>query len=320
MKQMITGKKLPPRREDIPRKFQIMSWEKIQEVIEDCGDVYVREKHGAGKNKLILLPEAFFDLKAITCYGRWAPQNICEQKLQGLGYFIQDKEENHYTIVSHLLQIHTMNRSLLSASQIGEDGDTTGLDFLMYYRNEYLQNEKKFNFDEYGALVNPFLDICGGSEYVLEAHTHPNIGCFLSGPDKALGAARAAKLPVVSLVVDPIRKEMLAATGKNFAETEVIVYDRRSDAQPETKKVGKKRIELSHVPEKLQVNIRPKNSQEEKVDLTESLTPEQLVEVCNSLLRKGVNGKVKCWRFGKKLRINIKMIIERGGFDVSECD
>ena len=55
-----------------------------------------------------------------------------------------------------------------------------------------MQHEKECNTDSYGKTVDPFLKRYGSSEFVLEGHTHPDLGVFWSRTDRVSGAARAA--------------------------------------------------------------------------------------------------------------------------------
>lgn len=219
---------LPKRRKEVPREYPSLSLSKITETIEDnCGDIVVRERHGEGRNKVIILPEAFRELEVMISYGRRSPMNVNEQKYVGYGHIMDDR--GHVIIVvSHFIQIETMNRNPVGASNLGPNGEyNPGLDFLEYHRDEFLKNEAKCNTDAYGATVDPFLSRCGPSEYVLEGHTHPDLGVFFSGPDRTSGAARAANAPISIFVCDPIRKQMLGCIGKNFDAAEVIVYTRK---------------------------------------------------------------------------------------------
>ncbi|MCD8005934.1 MAG: hypothetical protein LUF29_03020 [Oscillospiraceae bacterium] len=227
---MSNYKPLPPdNRQNHPRTFPICSFEKAKEIIESsCGNVYIAERHGKGENKVIILPEAFRELEVMVSYGRRSPMNSKEQKFLGFGHFMVDENGNHITVVSHFIQVHTMNRTATSASSLGPNGEyNPGIDFLEYYREEFLANEEKYNIDAFGYLVDPFLEKYGPSEYVFEGHTHPGIGVFYSGTDRASGTARAATSPICIFVCDPIRRQMLGSIGKDFAEAEVIVYSRR---------------------------------------------------------------------------------------------
>lgn len=153
--------------------------------------------------------------------------NVYEQKLYGMGHFLIDDDGNVITIISHIIEIQTMNRNPVGASNLGPNGEyNLGLDFLEYHREEFLRNEAKFNTDAFGYQIDPFLNLCGPSEFVLEGHTHPDLGVFYSETDKVSGAARAASSPVCIFVCDPIRKKMLGSIGKDFAEAEIIVFSR----------------------------------------------------------------------------------------------
>ncbi len=222
---------MPPRPARKERQYPVAEFSKILEVIEkSCGNVFIAERHGRGNSKVIILPEAMKELDVMLSYGRKAPGNILEQKYLGYGHIVKDGNGNVIIIVKHFIEIHTMNRSAVSAENLGPNGEQNpGLDFLEYYRDEFLRNEAKYNTDAYGFPVDPFMDKLGPSEFVLEGHTHPDIGVFFSHTDKVSGSARAASTPISIFVCDPIRKEMLAAVGSQFAKAEVIVYSRSSE-------------------------------------------------------------------------------------------
>lgn len=219
---------LPKRRPVEPRTFPVCSFNRACSLIErKCGEVYIAERHGKGKNKVIILPEATQELKTMISYGRRSPMNLKEQKYVGYGHFMVDEEGHMITIVKHFIEIQTMNHNSVGASNLGPNGENNpGLDFLEYHREEFLKNEVEYNTDAFGYKVDPFLNTCGVSEFVLEGHTHPNLGVFYSQTDRVSGSARAASLPVCIFVCDPVRKEMLGSIGRDFAEAEVIVYDR----------------------------------------------------------------------------------------------
>ena len=225
---------MPTRRPASSKTYPICSLKKAMDIIDKkCGDVYIMEKHGKGLNKVIFLPEATRELSVMLSYGRPSPMNVNELKLQGYGQtFLLDDECHTLTIVAHFIEVPTNNRSATSAGNLGVNGENNpGLDILEYKRKEYLKGEYDFNIDEYGHQINPFLKFGGPSKFILEGHTHPNLGVFFSGPDKESGAARAASSPVCIFVCDPIRKKMLAAIGKSFAEAEIIVYSRGTTPQ-----------------------------------------------------------------------------------------
>lgn len=230
---MTNSTPMPARRPRQPRTYPVCSFKKAMDMIKSkCGEVYVKERHGKGHNKVIFLPEPAQELNSITSYGRRSPMNVFEQKLYGMGHFMVDDNGNMISIISHVIEIQTMNRNPVGASNLGPNGEyNPGLDFLEYHREEYLRNETKYNMDAYGCQVDPFLKLCGPSEFVLEGHTHPDLGVFYSGTDKVSGAARAASSPICIFVCDPIRKKMLGSIGKDFDEAEIIVFSRGVDPQ-----------------------------------------------------------------------------------------
>lgn len=227
---MFNATPLPPKRVIVVEEYPVLSMKKIMNLIRrNCGSAYISERHGKGFNKVIVLPEATREFEVMVSYGRRSPMNVLEQKYAGYGHFLRDEHDNNILIVSHFIEIQTMNRNSIGASNLGPNGENNpGLDFLMYHRDEFIKNERKYNTDAYGYLVDPFLDICGPSVFVLEGHTHPDLGVFYSGTDKQSGMARAAVSPVCIFVCDPIRKQMLGSVGKDFKEAEIIVFSRRT--------------------------------------------------------------------------------------------
>lgn len=222
---------IPARRHRRPREYPVVGIDEVMNTAEKECNAVVGERYGSGKNKVILLPEAAERLYSIVSYGRRSPMNFCEQKINGLGHFLIDEEGNHITVISHVIEINTMNRTPYGASITAPDGSYNhGLEFFSYYSDEFVQHEAEFNTDAFGFKADPFLKLCGASEYAADIHTHPSLGVFFSSADRNNGAARAASLPIAIMVIDPIKKKMLAATGKDFEDTEIIIYKRRQKA------------------------------------------------------------------------------------------
>lgn len=251
MKNKTETPMLPPRREHTPRTYPVLSAQKIAEIIESkCGNVRVAESHGKGRNKVFFLPEAYQEYKMIVSHGRRSPMNHNEKKFIGLGHFLMGEENTVNIVVAHFIEVLTTNRSTVSASCLGPNGEASpGLDFLEYHREEFLRHEKQYNQDACGCMVDPFLKLCGSSECVLDGHTHPNLGVFFSGPDKANGAARAASAPVCIFVCDPVRSEMLGCVGREFDSAEIIAYDRTTQtaARPEEHEENRTRDYISEL-------------------------------------------------------------------------
>lgn len=220
---------LPFREKRANRNFPVLDASSIEKTIEsNCKNAHVVERHGKGPNKIYILPEAFGELKHIISYGRRSPMNHHEQKFIGFGHFFHESTGHMNIVVSHFIEIPTKNRGPMSAGNLGPNGEyNDGIDFLAYYREEFQKKEKQFNTDAFGYSVDPFLEKSAGSEYVLEGHSHPDLGVFFSSPDEESGVARAAKLPICIFVCDPIRRKILACVGKDFDAAEVILHDRR---------------------------------------------------------------------------------------------
>ena len=221
---------LPPREKRANRNFPVLDATVIEKTIKDeCRDAYLAERHGNGNNKVFVLPEAKWELDHIVSYGRRSPKNHCEQKFNGYGHIFLNPTGHINTVITHFIEIPTKNRGKTSASNLGPNGEyNEGIDFLVYYREEFLKKEREYNTDASGYPVNPFLKNSTGSEFVLEGHTHPDLGVFFSETDRETGFHRAATMPICSFVCDPIRRKMLACIGKNFEAAEIILFDRKS--------------------------------------------------------------------------------------------
>ena len=285
---MINTTPIPPKKARATKEYPILSMKKIMGLIRrNCGSVYVSERHGKGFYKVIVLPEAAREFAVMVSYGRRSPMNVLEQKYEGFGHILRDEHNNIILIVSHFIEIQTMNRNSIGASNLGPNGENNpGLDFLMYHRDEFIKNEHKYNTDAYGYQVDPFLDICGPSEFVLEGHTHPDLGVFYSGTDRQSGMARAAVSPVCIFVCDPIRKQMLGSIGKNFTEAEIIVFSRRESIS----------------------NVVPTNN---KFETPQELIGE-IVRLANKCISyKGYSGKINDRTSGGKEYLSVKMIIPK---------
>lgn len=285
---MINTTPIPPKKARATKEYPVMSMKKIMGLVRrNCGSVYVSERHGKGFYKVIVLPEAAREFAVMVSYGRRSPMNVLEQKYEGFGHILRDEHNNIILIVSHFIEIQTMNRNSIGASNLGPNGENNpGLDFLMYHRDEFIKNEHKYNTDAYGYQVDPFLDICGPSVFVLEGHTHPDLGVFYSGTDRQSGMARAAVSPVCIFVCDPIRKQMLGSIGKNFTEAEIVVFSRRESIS----------------------NAIPTYS---KLETPQELIGE-IVRLANKCISyKGYSGKINDRTSGGKEYLYVKMIIPK---------
>ena len=133
-----------PKREKEEKVYPVMSLEEICAIIEaKCGKVFIAERHGKQErshNHVIILPEAWEELRVMITYGRISPINEFEQQFCGYGHIFLTEEGYVTTVVSHFIQVHTMNRTPISSSYLSKDGASNpGLDFLAYYRDEYVK-------------------------------------------------------------------------------------------------------------------------------------------------------------------------------------
>ena len=190
---------IPKHRPQEPKKYPTLSIKKVCAMIEErCGSVRITERHGREcGNYAVILPEAMQELTSIISYRRRSPMNVNEQKFGGYGHFLRNPAGGMIAVIKHFIEVPTVNRTPVSAGNLGPNGELNpALDFLEYVRAEFFRTEKQFNTDAYGCEVDPFLELCGGSEFVMECHTHPDLGVFWSAADRRSGSHRAGNLRV----------------------------------------------------------------------------------------------------------------------------
>lgn len=96
-------KKVPPpalstqlKREKEEKVYPVMSLEEICAIAEaKCGKVFVAERHGQQEechNHVIILPEAWEELRVMITYGRISPINEFEQQFCGYGHIFLTEE------------------------------------------------------------------------------------------------------------------------------------------------------------------------------------------------------------------------------------
>ena len=224
---------IPKHRPQEPKKYPTLSIKKVCAMIEErCGSVRITERHGREcGNYAVILPESMQELTSIISYRRRSPMNVNEQKFGGYGHFLRNPAGGMIAVIKHFIEVPTVNRTPVSAGNLGPNGELNpALDFLEYVRAEFFRTEKQFNTDAYGCEVDPFLELCGGSEFVMECHTHPDLGVFWSAADRRSGSHRAGNKPLCIFVCDPVRGEMLCSMGRSFEDAQVLVYERAAQS------------------------------------------------------------------------------------------
>lgn len=190
---------------------------------------------GAGCHHVVILPEAWEELKAMLHYGKRHPANILESQFQGLGHIFRHRDSTT-VVVSHVLKIPSASCSFTHTTLIESPDDIPAFHAFDAEREHYRQYEARCN--QYsGKLFDPFLPF-GRSQLVVFGHTHPDLGCFFSSADHTVHRA-TEDFPAVSLVCDPIRKEFKAmiGVGRESAVIHICSYALHSPA-PETTTVS----------------------------------------------------------------------------------
>ena len=211
-------------RETVKKEEKRMTVLSIKEVFnkieEKCETTKVR-KFGSGNHYVVILPEAWEELKSMIGWGKRTPTNVYEQLYQGMGHYFRNEDGNYILIVSHFLYIYAAHRSSTSACISNGEYDSM-MRRIEYERKVYCGNEVGCNRTSTGKVFNPWAGM--GSEVDIYGHTHPDIGVFFSSDDKGSGYATPSK-PAAIFVADPIRKQLKARVGINQEESQILVFE-----------------------------------------------------------------------------------------------
>lgn len=217
------------RKKDVCVYPKLSMKELIQIIKEKCAPAEYF-KQGMGEYYVVILPEAWEELKMIIGWGKKTPTNVFEQLYEGMGYCFSTGDNHWIVLVSHFLYIYAADRTPVSAC-IMKDGEYDSiLSRIEYEREIYCKNEAKYNKSSEGYMYNPVVDECGPSYVNLYGHTHPDIGVFFSYDDRTSGFA-TPDFPAATFVADPIRKQMKAMVGVDQEEAQIIVFEYKKDVQ-----------------------------------------------------------------------------------------
>lgn len=199
----------------------------IEDVIRRCCVPCGFAHYGEGKHGLYFLPEAAAELDFITGFGKKRASNAYELTYLGLGHRFEDEAGRVQTVVTRVLPIYSATRGPTHAKVVTEGSDAM-LDILDRERQIQNELEKTYNTDEQGYAIDPFLEY-GPSEVVFFGHTHPDLGCFFSPTDHGRNYS-TPKLPMVTFVCDPIRRDMKAMVGMRGEAVSITVCRRQEPA------------------------------------------------------------------------------------------
>lgn len=307
------------------KKMPVFSIKDVFSQIKDKCDATKAQKFGSGNHYVVILPEAWEELKSMIGWGKKTPTNAYEQLYQGMGHYFCNVDGNYILIVSHFLYIYAAHRSPTSACISNGEYDSM-MRRIEYEREVFCGNEVRYNRTSTGKVFNPWAD--HGSEVDIYGHTHPDIGVFFSSDDKGSGYATPTK-PAAIFVADPIRKQLKARVGINQEEAQVVVFEyitkessidylRKVDTGYETaRKSGTYPDSIRKYSEKNMSN-ESKNSMETTVKDTsfKNLTKEELIvelgKVCNELLNpvhgsKGIYTTNTTMRGKEHIKVDIKI-------------
>lgn len=223
-----SAKKAPPLPDNsmaVQEKLSIptVSLKKLIDLIEKTCAPSQKIRFGSGKHTMIILPEAWDELKHMIYYGKRRATNRYEQHYEGIGHFLQDENGATIIVVTHFMYIYSGNRGSSHATVIKET-DATMLDLLEQELAIYNDLESRFNKDENGYALDPLLTACGPSCVVVFGHTHPGIGVFFSQTDHGSHYA-SEKTPFASMVCDPIQKQLKCMIGIEHASGQILVFE-----------------------------------------------------------------------------------------------
>lgn len=203
------------------KKMPVFSIKEVFNLIKEKCDYTKVHKYGEGNHFLVILPEAWEELKCMIGWGKITPVNVDEQLYQGMGPYLRNVDGKDILVVSHFLYIYAAHRSPTSACISNGEYDSM-MRRIEYEREIFCGNEVRCNRTLTGKVFNPWAEL--GSEVVLYGHTHPDIGVFFSPDDKGSGYATPTK-PAAIFVADPIRKQLKARVGVAQEEAQIVVFE-----------------------------------------------------------------------------------------------
>lgn len=209
------------KKEKIEKKMPVFSIKEVINQIKEKCDTTKVQKFGSGNHYVVILPEAWEELKNMIGWGKRTPTNVYEQLYQGMGHYFRNVDGKYILIVSHFLYIYAAHRSPTSACISNGEYDSM-MRRIEYERKIYCGNEVGCNRTSTGKVFNPWAGM--GSEVDIYGHTHPDIGVFFSSDDKGSGYATPSK-PAAIFVADPIRKQLKARVGINQEESQILVFE-----------------------------------------------------------------------------------------------
>lgn len=232
------------------KTYPVMSLAEVMETInQKCGPVVV-DKYGLKRvyddtDIVVFLPQATKEFKNMVYWGETHPINRYEQIYEGIGHVVYDGNRR-IIIVSHFLYIYAAERSPVSACIMNGTYNPI-MSRIAYEIEVYTENEERCNRKRDGYVFDPFIAVAGNSIPVLYGHTHPNLGCFFSPPDRTSGFANP-NLPAVTFVADPIRMDMKAAVGVELSDAQVIAYSYKETERDECAKEASvaEDVDVSH--------------------------------------------------------------------------
>ena len=209
------------KKEKMEKKMPVFSIKEVINQIKEKCDTTKVQKFGSGNHYVVILPEAWEELKSMIGWGKRTPTNVYEQLYQGMGHYFRNVDGKYILIVSHFLYIYAAHRSPTSACISNGEYDSM-MRRIEYERKIYCGNEVGCNRTSTGKVFNPWAGM--GSEVDIYGHTHPDIGVFFSSDDKGSGYATPTK-PAAIFVADPIRKQLKARVGINQEESQILVFE-----------------------------------------------------------------------------------------------
>ena len=203
------------------KKMPVFSIKEIFDQIKEKCELTKVQKFGSGNHYVVILPEAWEELKSMIGWGKRTPTNVYEQLYQGMGHYFRNVDGNYILIVSHFLYIYAAHRSPTSACISNGEYDSM-MRRIEYEREIFCSNEARYNRTFAGKVFDPWAN--HGSEVDIYGHTHPDIGVFFSSDDKGSGYATPAK-PAAIFVADPIRKQLKSRVGVHQEEAQIVVFE-----------------------------------------------------------------------------------------------
>lgn len=204
-----------------PVKIIPISREKLNAILSESGGSITRIC-GNEKNAVLFTPQAFDELKAITHFEQFHPDNAMECQYLLYGYYFVHEDKSFTSVVTCVFPLPSVCRESDFTQRTSMEDKSCIHQIRM--QEQYLKSySRSHNRDlKRNVPLNPLVKHFGAPYDMGEGHTHPSLCVFWSHTDRSNVHARGNE-PYINIVIDPHKcpTEVLAGMGSNLSPCRV---------------------------------------------------------------------------------------------------